>query len=515
MSRCFPFPPPGYEKKPTIDDTDLLTKEKNKEKKHKKDKKDREKREGKEKKDRDRSKENNGERKDRKEKHKDKGRNGDKGKNQTSNETGVERQLECNNGKKIDPGGSHNAEIEDSKYVEELDHRLKIEDRATGSQVLQKITVTDAKRTESHNQSEERERTKDKKEYHSKVNIQRNHVEEKQSANSVHNFFSKEQRRLEGVDRAIGRQISQKIIITDTRRPELHNQSEKRERTKDKKEYHAVVDIQRDHVEERRSANSVLNFSSEEQRRLEGVAKPFDRDVGKHMEGRDENKYKEHGRKGHKHKDKDQEKKRKAKDKEKSKEKKKKEKVKERDKLGIEQPKQVGGEEESTDACFFKSSDHLQLNSKNSSVGGNLGKRKELERNGNTHDNGVLPQKLPRPSFSHPVLENGRKLEAIHERQGTASKFDVDIKEHRKMSEPSVKPPHPDAKYLSRILCVPKMVEWSDNDDQEWLFNSNCLESKNPKVASSSGSEGSHEVWAETLQMVSADMLALPYVIPY
>lgn len=26
MSRCFPFPPPGYEKRARIDDTDLLTK---------------------------------------------------------------------------------------------------------------------------------------------------------------------------------------------------------------------------------------------------------------------------------------------------------------------------------------------------------------------------------------------------------------------------------------------------------------------------------------------------------
>ena len=155
-------------------------------------------------------------------------------------------------------------------------------------------------------------------------------------------------------------------------------------------------------------------------------------------------------------------------------------------------------------------------------------------------DNGVLPHKLPRPTISHTVLENGRKLEAIHERQGTASKCGVDIKERRinglrgperpgvfstrptssslqvnEKSEPSVKPPHPDSKYLSQILCVPKMVERSGNDDQEWLFNSNCLESKNPKVESSSGSEGTHEVWAEALQIESADMLALPYVIPY
>lgn len=136
-------------------------------------------------------------------------------------------------------------------------------------------------------------------------------------------------------------------------------------------------------------------------------------------------------------------------------------------------------------------------------------------------------------------------MEAIHfayEREGTASKHDVDIKEHKingfgeperpsgfstrpsssssvrvnEKSEASVKPPHPDSKYLSQILCIPHMVEeWSDNHEQEWLFNSNCVESKNPKVASSTGFEGTPEVWAEALHIESADMLALPYVVPY
>lgn len=220
--------------------------------------------------------------------------------------------MECNNGKKLDPAGQHNAEIKGSKYVQELDRRIKIEDKATGSQVPQKVSITDSKRSESNNESEERERSKDKKEYHANVNIQRSHVEERWSTNSVH------------------------------------------------------------------------NFCSEKQRRLEGAAKPFNRDVEKHTEGGNENKYREHGRESHKHKDKGQGKKSKTEDKHKNKEKEK-EKVKEINKLYIEQPKQVGSGKESTDTCLFKPSDRSRLNNKNSFAGGNLGKRKEPEINGNTH----------------------------------------------------------------------------------------------------------------------------------
>uniref|UniRef100_A0A7N0UPQ6 Uncharacterized protein n=1 Tax=Kalanchoe fedtschenkoi TaxID=63787 RepID=A0A7N0UPQ6_KALFE len=72
MSRCFPFPPPGYEKKITATASDLLKKEKHKEKKHKKEKRDKEKREDKEKKDKDRSDGKNREKKEKKDKHRDK-----------------------------------------------------------------------------------------------------------------------------------------------------------------------------------------------------------------------------------------------------------------------------------------------------------------------------------------------------------------------------------------------------------------------------------------------------------
>lgn len=82
------------------------------------------------------------------------------------------------------------------------------------------------------------------------------------------------------------------------------------------------------------------------------------------------------------------------------------------------------------------------------------------------------------------------------------------------IAEASSRPPHPDSKYLNVIYSVPKMEEWSDFDDQEWMICSNDSQLKKPKVESSSVEEAP-QVWAEALQMESADICALPYVIPY
>ncbi|CAI9770660.1 unnamed protein product [Fraxinus pennsylvanica] len=81
-----------------------------------------------------------------------------------------------------------------------------------------------------------------------------------------------------------------------------------------------------------------------------------------------------------------------------------------------------------------------------------------------------------------------------------------------KVKEYTGKPPHPDSKYLSQILTVPN-VEWPDFDDQEWLFGSEGSRAKMPKIASNH-IEGM-KVWAEAMPVKSADVIALPYVIPY
>ncbi|KAL5062110.1 hypothetical protein RYX36_023847 [Vicia faba] len=42
----------------------------------------------------------------------------------------------------------------------------------------------------------------------------------------------------------------------------------------------------------------------------------------------------------------------------------------------------------------------------------------------------------------------------------------------------STKPPHPDAKYISQVISLPKENEWSDFVDQEWLFDNNHSQEK-------------------------------------
>ncbi|KAH7576392.1 hypothetical protein JRO89_XS01G0052100 [Xanthoceras sorbifolium] len=399
MSRCFPFPPPGYEKKARIEDKDLLTKEKHKEKKHKKDKKDKEKREGKEKRDKDkeRSKEKHRDKNDQKEKLKDKKcRDKDKEKNCTSDAKKIEGQPECYNGEKLGSNCLQNKEIKASKFVQDLARRIKDEGGATGSQIAQKIIVTDQR----------------------------------------------------------GGKLPGRLVECST-----DSQLEEKEKAKNKK-----VNGQRNYVEARGLPNAIVQGFS-------GNAKP---------------------------------------------------------------------------------PDAIKTNSNGSAGEGSLGKRKELEINGNLHvlkppilgdtgDNGIRPNKLPRPvSSSHPVMENGRKP-AMHfaSEQGAANNHKVDMKEHKinglvedpqptlcstkplstivqvsENGEASLKQPHPDSKYLNQILSLPKVADWSDLDDQEWLFSGNSLQSKKPKVGSP-GVDGKQQVWAEPLRIETADLIALPFVIPY
>jgi hypothetical protein len=78
----------------------------------------------------------------------------------------------------------------------------------------------------------------------------------------------------------------------------------------------------------------------------------------------------------------------------------------------------------------------------------------------------------------------------------------------------SRKQPHPDSKYLLEVLSVPKMEELPDFEDQEWLFQSTNFPTKKLQVGFS-GIDETQQVWSEALQIGSADVYALPYVIPY
>ncbi|GFZ01871.1 hypothetical protein Acr_15g0004800 [Actinidia rufa] len=148
-------------------------------------------------------------------------------------------------------------------------------------------------------------------------------------------------------------------------------------------------------------------------------------------------------------------------------------------------------------------------------------------------------------SSSHQMLQNGRKLDpnptAIQsgsesQKVSNSGKTDKDVRingfiEAQQLNacssklpsiptqakvkfEASAKLPHPDSKYLSRILSLPQVAEWSDFDDQEWWFNRDKIHSEKPKLGSFEV-DGTPQVWVSALRIESVEVTALPYVIPF
>ncbi|KAK1411135.1 hypothetical protein QVD17_37679 [Tagetes erecta] len=81
----------------------------------------------------------------------------------------------------------------------------------------------------------------------------------------------------------------------------------------------------------------------------------------------------------------------------------------------------------------------------------------------------------------------------------------------------SLRPPHPDTKYLKQILSVPELDQWSGLDNQEWLFSSKDYPHFKEKVGNFFLRDDNKEiqVWSEAKQLQYVDVFALPYVIPY
>ncbi|KAF3959751.1 hypothetical protein CMV_015465 [Castanea mollissima] len=519
MSRCFPFPPPGYEKKARTEDVDFIKKEKHREKKHKKEKRDREKKEGREKREKDRSDGKHTEKKDKKEKHRDKKKDKEKDrvkeKNSAPDEKRLPGQAEGHSGEKLiqneemdkDKNGisnktrfsGHNGEkLSESIHLAELGRRIKDDDRATENKLVENFTYMD-----------------------------RNEEMVKLVAKGTGTWA-------EGKD--------------------------KTKRVDDRK-----MDLQR---------------TAFVQTRVEGLPRPFEKNIEKRMEEKEKTKEKEgDDKQGDKRKDKVREKKSQGKDKNRDKEKKKEVKVEHKN-TGHNKLKD-GNKNDLIGSHYVKTPQLLEGSNKNAASEENLKKRKEVETNGVLHATDGRPNKLARPTSSNHFSENGRMLEPCQasvtyaDRQGAASNLkepklngiidqssSVSLKKPMlataqadqiteasakppnpdskylsqvytvpsssvslkkpilataqadQIAEAAAKPPHLDSKYLSQVYTVPKMDELFYYDDQEWLFSSNGFQSEKPKVESSRVEE-TPQVWAEALRIESADVCALPYVIPY
>ncbi|KAL6638541.1 hypothetical protein ACP70R_023652 [Stipagrostis hirtigluma subsp. patula] len=177
----------------------------------------------------------------------------------------------------------------------------------------------------------------------------------------------------------------------------------------------------------------------------------------------------------------------------------------------------------------------------------NLKKRKNHEMNGyiqNHHD--MRATKLPRPALSNNHVENGtashvaaplssvkpdainiEKAERLHKKEEKingnqeAQRSSVDSGQRdpviaSETCAPSRKSPHPDCKYLSQIYSIPEapqMMEWPEHDGEDWLFDQGSTQSRKPN--SEHDADGAPQVWAQALKIDPADVIALPYVIPF
>ncbi|KAK7247079.1 hypothetical protein RIF29_41956 [Crotalaria pallida] len=595
MSRCFPFPPPGYEKKARTDEVDLLKKEKHREKKHKKEKKDKEKRESKEKKEKEGRDGKDKEKKDKKEKHKDKkkekdkhkdkekdkdkGRDGDKSKIGSADDKGFP-------GQGVDPNASksHQNEIKQSDKKGIL-FEGKLAQQYTG-----------------HNGERAREN---------------NHLAEE---NKDSKFLLELDRRIKDNNGGAGNQFVQKLSNTNHRKGEgpvklvgkgVGTLPDAKEKPQDMDIDTKKIDGKHIRAEVRPIGNAtVQNHAGNFHPRVDGMPRPmekiFDRSLEATIEGKekvkekkderkekvkektDEGKVKVKERKDDKKRDKkkDKEKKEKkghGKDKDRDKEKKKEEKAKEQTELKNSNQNKLK-ESSKADPMGLNSFPQVSKNSQENAVSAeNIRKRKDIESNGVSRANDNWPSKLPRPSPSHSFTENGRILEPCQvsipnasDRSGVATSIKVDSKERKingfvkapppfavpsnkvqiatvptvpvteasakplhpvtkhisqiaeasakqtnpdtkylsQLAEASARPPHPDTKYLSQVYSVPKMEAWSDFDDQDWLFQSSSSQERKP-VVQSSGVKETRQVWAEPLYIEATDVYALPYVIPY
>lgn len=519
MSRCFPFPPPGYEKKARTDDVDLLKKEKDREKKHKKEKKNREKREGKdkEKREKDRSDGKHRDKKEKKEKHRDKKkeRDKDKEKSTASDERRLPGQADRNNGDKASdekklPGKS------EINSLEILIQKGKERD-------LDRSSISGEKKFAGQF-SGNNERVS-----------QNSHLIEQPKELK---FVQEVERRIRDEARGTGKQLVEKFTGTDAK--------------KDEGTVRLVAKATGT------SADGKEKNKRGEDRKLEPrndkTPRPMEKVFEKRIEGKEKSKQKEGDDKhADKWKDKDKEKEFQGKDRDRDKEKKKEERVKEKNEhKNTEADKLREGNKDVLPGIHNAKTSHFPKESTKSAVTeGNLRKRKDSDTNGFFSGNDIKPSKVPRPTPSHPLTENGKILgtsqtsSPISGRQGPLNNLKVDAKERKingiiepqaisvsttqppsipttksllttpqvdKKADVSRKQPHPDSKYLSEVLTVPKMKEWSDFDDQEWLFQGSDSLSKKPKMGSF---DETPQVWSEVLRIESADVCALPYVIPY
>ncbi|CAL9123747.1 unnamed protein product [Musa acuminata var. zebrina] len=600
MSRCFPYPPPGFEKK-TNDHVGLLAEEKHR-KKHKKEKRDKEKREGKEKKDKDRIKDKHKEKKDRKGKRKDKKKDEGTDKSRIPYDRSDKKIVSLHEDT-FGECSQKSEEIKHYRFTEELDRRIKDEEKVATNRKIENFSNPIAKGIGSLGAAAlVKERVASDKTIPPSMGAsqRRNDGLERPAGK----YIVSTQRRNEGLVSAGAvpkeRTTSDKLVpeVASTgqrgnggralpvekpvgsvqRRFEdpspancLENDNYKSnevascsssvvQRTTNGMGRQAQIFSTNKNVDsiglatkmdDRRESNKIIqNYDLMEQRRIDGMDRSVEKGADNRTEeGKAKNKEREaDDRKEERHRDGDHDQK-KIKDKDTHKGKKKeKAKIKERgeQKHKKQNDPQDGRKKDQLDSHNLEPLAPQTDDAKNYLINDNVKKRKEIHTNGFHNENNLLPNKFPRANTSsHLCEENGWAPDSSHVATAYPSVKPeaintmligkpVDIKEQIKNGITKVQPssigftqtvaaetgatskictsPHPDSMYLNQLYSIPKVDEWPEHDDQEWLFSSSH-HLQQPKRKLETNEEP--QVWSEALRIKSEDVVALPYVIPF
>ncbi|XP_016647510.1 PREDICTED: DNA ligase 1-like isoform X2 [Prunus mume] len=561
MSRCFPFPPPGYEKRARKDDVDLLKKEKHREKKHKKEKRTKRREKVKKKVRKTEVMESIGKRKTRREKTETRRR--------IRRKTGTPLKIKLVLQMRREIWGKLRVLVQRNSFLKSTKITVLTREILGKLEVIRprssvKIVIWLRRTTILY--------------CWSWVGELKMRPEELVTM-WLRRFLNQTERRMRGW--GMVRLVAKDADIL----------AEVKEKNKDKRVDDRKTDGQGIRVAAQISGNTMVqNPVGMVETKVEGLSRPLGSNVDRKIDGKEKTKEKEgDDKRREKRKEKDREKKKQGKDKDKEKkkeakakeknesknaepgkekkkeekakekneskiaeldkEKKKEEKAKEKNESKNAEPDKIrkSNKEDHIDPHYVITSQLPKDSNKSAGADGNLKKRKDLQTNGVLHANDIRPSKLPRPSSSsHPLTVNGRTVEPcqtstpyVSDRLGSANNVKVDNKDCKingiiespslsvsparltstaaqavPVAKASVRPPHPDSRYLSQVYLVPKVDEVPDYDDEDWLFGCSGNQSKKPKVESS-GFEETPEVWSEALRIESADVHILPYVIPY
>ncbi|KAI4310775.1 hypothetical protein MLD38_035725 [Melastoma candidum] len=562
MSRCFPFLPEAYVKKPRAEDVDSLKKEKEREKKHRKDRRDKEKRESKEKKEKERSEGKHRDKKDKKEKHLDKKKDRDK-----------DKEKEKKREREKDRGGTSEERSLSEQQTDGGNSKEKVFDKGRPPGKIPGVSgAMDKEKSITHLPDIRRGGGRSANHIAAPKSIEKNHnIQKNQNNRAVHNlavhnpvdakFVAELGKRVR--DEGAAAQSSEKISVNGQKKDEglvrLINASsgpsaDRKERSQERRSDDRRLSAQgvKD-TKEIGGAVASQNFSISIQM-SKGMPRPPKMSVGEKMAGMEKIREKESKHMGSdKHVVLDlQRSKTSGKDKDWDREKRKGERTKEAENKVYNKEKLRERAKDNLDATDANNIvlHFLEVNKIVPSML-NDKKRKTLEPNGFLHENETRQIKLPRQLSppSHPSsVENGKILDGpqsmdqhlLPGRQLHLDSVKVDKpKKHKPNGIPEKKPdlvpsmldeaslelvvekamarsPHPDLKYLDKVLTVPKLEDLIPPDeDEEWLFDSRHELQKQREVHSDKIKDTTPQVWSEAMPLDSADIIALPYVVPF